>query len=141
MLGAVTTSWIVIKKPDLSMMLNGVIAALVAITAACGIRGAVGRDRDRLRRRRRSPSSASLCVERIGIDDPVGAVAAHGMSGVWGTLALGFFAVPALAEKLATGTGGLVLRGGLHQLGVQALGLVAVGAFTFAASFAIALDS
>jgi Amt family ammonium transporter len=74
-------------------------------------------------------------VERIGIDDPIGAVAVHGMSGVWGTLACGLFAVPSLAGRLATGTGGLVYTGSFHQLGVQALGLVAVGAFTFAASF------
>ena len=78
-----------------------------------------------------------LAVERLGIDDPVGAVAAHGMSGVWGTLSLGLFAVPALADKLATGKGGLFYGGGFHQLGVQALGLVAVGAFTFSASFAV----
>ena len=50
------------------------------------VRRAVGGDRDRLRRRRRSSSSACSLVERIGIDDPIGAVAAHGMSGVWGTL-------------------------------------------------------
>ena len=59
------------------------------------------------------------------------------MSGVWGTLALGFLAVPSLAEKLATGQGGLFYGGGFHQLGVQALGLAAVGAFTFTASFAV----
>ena len=59
------------------------------------------------------------------------------MAGVWGTLSLGFFTVPALAEKLATGKGGLFYGGGLHQLGIQVLGLVAVGAFTFAASFGI----
>ena len=120
-LGAVVTSWIVVKKPDLSMMLNGAIAALVAITAACafvapwaailigfvsGIIVVVG----------------SLLVERVGIDDPVGAIAAHGMSGVWGTLALGFLAVPELAEKLETGKGGLFYGGGFHQLGIQALG-------------------
>jgi Amt family ammonium transporter len=135
-LGAVTASWIVIKKPDLSMMLNGAIAALVAITAACafvapwaaivigfvaGVIVVVG----------------SLLVERVGIDDPVGALAAHGMAGVWGTLSLGFLTVPKLAENLATGKGGLFYGGGLHQLGVQLLGLVAVGAFTFTASFAI----
>jgi Amt family ammonium transporter len=137
-LGAVFTSWLVIKKPDLSMMLNGAIAALVAITAACafvapwaailigfvaGVIVVVG----------------VLAVDRIGIDDPVGAVAAHGMSGMWGTLALGFLTVPSLAEKLGTGQGGLFYGGGLHQLGVQALGLAAVGAFTFASSFAILL--
>src|SRR3954453_5906622 len=135
-LGAVFTSWIVIKKPDLSMMLNGAIAALVAITAACafvapwaailigfvsGVIVVVG----------------VLAVDRIGIDDPVGAIAAHGMSGVWGTLALGFLTGPSLAAKLDTGSGGLFYGGGLHQLGVQALGLAAVGAFTFSLSFAI----
>ena len=59
------------------------------------------------------------------------------MSGVWGTLALGFLTVPELASKLDTGSGGLFYGGGLHQLGVQATGLAAVGAFTFTLSFAI----
>jgi ammonium transporter, Amt family len=135
-LGAVLTAWVVIKKPDLSMMLNGAIAALVAITAACAFV---------------APWAAIvigfgagvvvvlgvLLVERAGIDDPIGAVAAHGMAGVWGTLALGFLAVPSLSEKLATGTGGLFYTGSFHQLGVQALGLAAVGVFTFSASFLV----
>jgi ammonium transporter, Amt family len=135
-LGAVITSWLVIKKPDLSMMLNGAIAALVAITAACAfvapwaaiviglVAGGI-------------VVFGVLLVERLGIDDPVGAVAAHGMSGVWGTLSLGFLAVPSLASKLETGQGGLLYGGGFHQLGMQALGLVAVGAFTFSASFGV----
>ncbi|MDX6521076.1 MAG: ammonium transporter, Amt family, partial [Gaiellales bacterium] len=129
-------SWAFVqRKPDLSMLLNGVLAALVAITAACGfvapwaavLIGAV---------------AAAVAVwgigvvERIGIDDPIGAVAVHGMAGVWGTLATGLFAEPALAKTLATGRGGLLLTGDPHQLGVQALGLVAVGAFTFSLSFA-----
>ncbi len=115
-IGAVFTSWLVIKKPDLSMMLNGAIAALVAITAACAfvapwaailigfIAGVI-------------VVFGVLFVERIGIDDPVGALSAHGMAGVWGTLSLGFFTVPALAGKLETGSGGLFYGGGLHQLG------------------------
>src|SRR5438128_1391891 len=74
-------------------------------------------------------------IGRFGIDDPIGAVAVHGMSGVWGTLATGLFAVPLLAKNLNTGHGGLVYTGSFHQLGVQALGLVAVGAFTFSASY------
>jgi Amt family ammonium transporter len=135
-LGAVVTSWLVIKKPDLSMMLNGAIAALVAITASCafvapwaaivigGVAGAI-------------VVVGVLAVEKLGIDDPVGAIAAHGMSGVWGTLSLGFLTLPKLADKLDTGQGGLLYGGGLHQLGVQALGLVAVGAFTFSASFGV----
>ena len=133
-LGGVLTAWFVLKKPDLSMMLNGVIAALVAVTAASGfvapwaavviglVAGAVA-------------VVGVLVVERVRIDDPIGAVAVHGLAGVWGTLATGIFAVPALAENLATGTGGLVYTGSFHQLGVQALGLAAVGAFTFSASF------
>jgi Amt family ammonium transporter len=133
-LGAVATAWLVIKKPDLSMMLNGAIAALVAITAASGfvapwaaiVIGAVAGF---------IVVVGVLAIERIKIDDPIGAIAAHGMAGVWGTLATGLFAVPALAENLATGTGGFVYTGSLHQVGVQALGLLAVGAFTFTASF------
>jgi Amt family ammonium transporter len=59
------------------------------------------------------------------------------MAGVWGTLALGFLALPSQAESLATGSAGLLYGGGFHQLGVQALGLAAVGAFTFSVSFAV----
>ena len=134
-IGAVTAAWIVLRKPDLSMMLNGVIAALVAVTAAAGfvapwaaivvglVAGVIA-------------VLGVLLVERIRIDDPIGAVAVHGMAGVWGTLATGIFAVPALAKNLATGTGGLWYTGSFDQLGTQALGLLAVGVFTFSASFA-----
>jgi Amt family ammonium transporter len=135
-LGAVITSWVVIKKPDLSMMLNGAIAALVAITAACAfvspwaaiviglVAGAI-------------VVLGVLLVEKIGIDDPIGALAAHGMAGVWGTLSLGFLTLPEQAKSLATGSAGLFYGGGLRQLGIQALGLAAVGAFTFTASFVV----
>ena len=135
-LGGVTASWLVIKKPDLSMMLNGVVAALVAVTAACGfvapwaaiviglVAGAIA-------------VGGVLAVERLGIDDPIGAVAVHGMAGVWGTLATGIFAVPALAANLGTGTGGLWYTGSFRQLATQALGLIAVGAFTFGVSLAV----
>jgi ammonium transporter, Amt family len=133
-LGAVITSWIVIKKPDLSMMLNGAIGALVAITAACAfvapwaailigfVAGVI-------------VVTGVLLVERLKIDDPIGAIAAHGLSGIWGTLSLGFLTAPALAEKVGIGSAGLLYGGGFHQLGVQVLGLLAVGAFTFSASF------
>src|SRR6476659_1706203 len=135
--GAVTgmcVAWIRLGKPAISMMLNGTLGALVAITAASGFV---------------APWASILIgcgsgciavfgviwVEKIGIDEPIGAVAVHGMSGVWGTLATGLFAVPALADKLATGTGGLVYTGSFHQLEIQALGLAAVGAFGFATSY------
>ena len=116
------------------MMLNGALGALVAITAASGFV---------------APWAAILIgivsgviavfgvifVERIGIDDPIGAVAVHGMSGVWGTLATACSPCRLLAKNLTTGQGGLVYTGSFHQLGVQALGIVAVGVFTFSTSF------
>src|SRR4051812_7430818 len=132
--GGVLTAWVVLKKPDISMMLNGVLAGLVAITAASGFVApwaavAIGLVSGFI------AVVGVIAVERIGIDDPIGAVAVHGMSGVWGTLATGLFAVPLLVKNLATGTGGLVYTGSFHQLGVQVLGLAAVGGFTFSASF------
>jgi Amt family ammonium transporter len=132
--GGICVAWLVLRKPDVSMMLNGVLAALVAVTAACGFV---------------APWAAVLIgfvaaciavvavplVERLGIDDPIGAVAVHGLAGVWGTLATGLLALPALAATVGVGRGGLLYTGSAYQLGVQALGLVAVGAFTFTASF------
>jgi ammonium transporter, Amt family len=132
--GGICVAWLVLRKPDVSMMLNGVLAALVAVTAACGFV---------------APWAAVLIgfvaaaiavvavplVERLGIDDPIGAVAVHGLAGVWGTLATGLLAVPALAATVGVGHGGLLYTGSPYQFGVQALGLVAVGVFTFSASF------
>jgi ammonium transporter, Amt family len=130
----IIVAWIKLGKPDISMMLNGALGALVAITAASGFVApwaaiVIGAGSGVI------AVFGVIFVERIGIDDPIGAVAVHGMSGVWGTLACGLFAFPVLASNLATGTKGLVYGGGFHQLGVQALGLVAVGAFTFGTSF------
>jgi Amt family ammonium transporter len=134
-LSGIGVAWAVLKKPDISMMLNGVLAALVAITAASGfvapwaaiviglVSGGIA-------------VVGVVFVERLGIDDPIGAVSVHGMAGVWGTLATGLFAVPVLSKNLATGTAGLVYSGSFHQLGIQAIGLLAVGGFTFTASFA-----
>jgi ammonium transporter, Amt family len=132
--GGICVAWLVLRKPDVSMMLNGVLAALVAVTAACGFvepwaAVAIGFV---------AASVAVVAVplvERLGIDDPIGAVAVHGLAGVWGTLATGLFAVPALAATVGVGSGGLVYTGSPTQLGVQALGLIAVGGFMFAVSF------
>jgi Amt family ammonium transporter len=135
-LGGVATAWAVLRKPDVSMMLNGALAALVAITAACGFVApwaaiVIGLTAGFI------AVTGVLAVERLGIDDPIGAVAVHGASGVWGTIATGLFAVPALAANLGTGRGGFVYTGSLHQVWVQLLGLAAVGAFTFSTSFGV----
>ncbi len=135
-LAAFFTAWLLLKKPDMSMTANGAIAALVAITATCafvdpwasvvigavaGIIAVVG----------------VLLVDRLKIDDPVGAVAVHGFAGIWGTLANGLFATPDRVKLLAVGTPGLFYGGGFHQLIVQAEGVIACSAFVFAVSFAI----
>lgn len=134
-LSAFITAWIVLGKADIGMMLNGVLAALVAITASCAfvepwgavaigaIAGVV-------------MLGSMLFVERkLRIDDPVGAFGVHGMAGVWGTLSTGFFAAPALVTQLGVGQPGLLYGGGLTQLGVQATGVVAAFAFVGSASF------
>jgi Amt family ammonium transporter len=69
------------------------------------------------------------------IDDPVGALTAHGLCGVWGTLACGIFTAPRLAEYNGFGEGGLLYTGSFQQLGTQALGVVVVFAFVFSLSF------
>ena len=100
-----------------------------------GVRRPVGRGRDRRSSQARSPSSVCCWSSGSGSTIRSAPSPCTGMAGVWGTLATGLFAVPALARNLATGTGGLVYTGCFHQLGVQALGLATVGAFTFSLSF------
>jgi ammonium transporter, Amt family len=130
---AIVTSKLLMKKIDIGMAGNGAIAGLVGITAPSGyvspwaavIIGAVAGV---------LVVVSVLAIDRK-IDDPVGALSAHGIAGIWGTLACGIFTNPGLAEYNAVGEGGLVYTGSFHQLGVQALGVVTVFAFVFAASF------
>jgi Amt family ammonium transporter len=136
LVGGLIAARLLHRTADMGTLLNGVIASLVAITAACGfvapwaaiVIGLV------------AGLVANLCiplVARLGIDDPIGAVAVHGIAGVWGTLSLGLFAMPSLAARLGTGSGGLLYTGSFHQLGVQALGVAVVAAFSFGCSFAV----
>ncbi|MCX7655679.1 MAG: ammonium transporter [Treponemataceae bacterium] len=120
-IGALVFSWMWFKKPDASMTMNGALAGLVAITAPCAVV---------------SPGAAIvigliagvlvvLSVEFfdkvLHIDDPVGAVSVHMVNGVFGTLAVGIWGN---VEGVAVG---VLHGGGWHQLGVQALGVAAVG--------------
>lgn len=121
---AMAVAWARYGKPDLALTLNGALAGLVAITAPCAIV---------------TPISAVaigiiggiLCVfgvswlDQLKIDDPVGAVAVHGLNGIWGTLAVGLFGQAALGSP----NDGLFFGGGFYQLGVQALGSISVIAF------------
>jgi Amt family ammonium transporter len=76
-----------------------------------------------------------LGVDRIRVDDPIGAVAGHGGGGIVGVLAPGFLTTPSAAELLG-GREGLVYGGGFEQLGWQAVALGAIASFTFVTSFA-----
>jgi len=132
-MGAITAmiaAWIRFGKPDTSMALNGALAGLVAITAPCAVV---------------SPSVALLIGAIAGvlvvvsveffdkvahIDDPVGAISVHLVNGVFGTLCVGLFASPAyIASSGAVCKPGLFYGGGFSQFGVQALGVVSVGAW------------
>ena len=120
---------------DIGMAGNGAIAALVAITAPSGYV---------------SPWAAIpigavagfivvvgvLAIDKK-LDDPVGALSAHGLAGVWGTLACGLFTNPTLAKFNGVGDGGLLYTGSFHQLGVQALGVVVVFSFVLVVSYLV----
>lgn len=132
-LAATAVAWLVLGKPDLGMTINGALGGLVGITAGCAfvsvgsslvigaIAGAI-------------IVFGVLLLDKLHLDDPVGALAVHGMGGIFGTLAVGLFAQDAIAP--GTTGNGLFFGGGLDLLGSQALGIVAVGAFVFALSLA-----
>ncbi|HJL79073.1 MAG TPA: ammonium transporter [Candidatus Marinimicrobia bacterium] len=110
-IGAMGTSWIISKKPDLSMILNGSLAGLVGITAGADcispmysvvvglIAGVI-------------VVLAVIQLDKMKIDDPVGAISVHLACGIWGTLAVGIFSPD-------------------YQLGIQAIGVGAYALFCF----------
>jgi len=118
---AMITVWKIFGKPDLSMAMNGALAGLVAITAPCAfvepwaaiVIGAIGGV---------IVIFGVIMLDKLHVDDPVGAVPVHGMNGIWGTLAVGFFG----KESLGLAYNGLFYGGGLKQLGIQMLGSMSV---------------
>lgn len=120
-LSSIFTSMIYLKKPDISMALNGILAGLVGITAGAdtvtwvgailigAIAGAI-------------VVFAIVLIDRIRIDDPVGAISVHGICGVWGTIAVGIFSTNPE-----------------HSLVTQILGTLSYAAFAFVASLILAL--
>jgi Amt family ammonium transporter len=91
-LGSILVSWVFLKKPDLSMALNGILAGLVGITACADIVSVMGS--------LIIGAIAGIIVvfsiiffDKVKIDDPVGAISVHGVCGIWGILACAFFDV------------------------------------------------
>src|SRR3954452_20034065 len=133
-ISAVAVMYFKTKKIDIGMAGNGAIAALVAISAPSGyvelwaapIIGAV---------------AGVIVVFGIfaidkRIDDPVGALSAHGLAGIWGTISCGLFTAPRLAAYNAVGDPGLVYSGSFPPLFAQILGVVSAFVFVFVFSFA-----
>ncbi|WP_339303108.1 ammonium transporter [Paenibacillus sp. FSL R5-0519] len=133
---ALLISWAVLGKSDIPSMLNGVLAALVAITGACAfvepwaalVIGALAGV---------ITFFTAQYFDRKGIDDPIYAFSVHGIAGMWGAISTGLFATPELAENAGVGQAGLFYGGGFHQLGVQLLGLAGAFAFVLVMSFII----
>jgi len=125
------TSWLFIGKPDLGMTINGCLAGLVGITGSCAfvsvessiIIGAIAGI---------IVVFSVLFFYRIKIDDPVGATSVHLVCGVFGTLCVGLFAQEGVTS-LST-VNGLFYGGGFSLLGVEILGVIAVGLFVFISS-------
>jgi ammonium transporter, Amt family len=134
-LGALSVMYLRTRTYDVGMAGNGAIAGLVAITAPSGyvefwaapIIGAVAGV---------IVVYGVILIEKV-LDDPVGALSAHGLAGIWGTLSCGLFTAPRLAELNGVGEGGLWYTGSLTQLGDQALGVAVAFACVFAVSYAV----
>lgn len=122
--GAVSSiflSWVILKKPDISMALNGILAGLVGITAGADtvgegssiiiglIAGAI-------------VVVSILLFDKVKIDDPVGAISVHGVCGIWGTIAVGIFSFNPD-----------------HSFGTQLIGTLSMSAFAFIFSFVVFL--
>ena len=113
---AMSISWMLFKKPDFSMTINGVLGGLVGITAGPDVIGGlsailVGAIAGVI------VVFSVLMFDRLKVDDPVGAISVHGICGIWGTLAVGIF--------------------GGANLGVQALGTLSYSAGAFVAGFVL----
>ena len=120
-IGATVISTLTSGKPDLTMIINGILAGLVSITAGCGnmtmvgswVAGLIGGV---------IVVFSVAALDAAGIDDPVGAFSVHGVCGVWGTVVVGLWGIKGMSpEDFSVGIG-LFNGGGFSQLGIQALG-------------------
>jgi Amt family ammonium transporter len=143
-IAATVTAWILFKKPDLSMTLNGCLAGLVAITAPCAFVTMGGSFVIGI--------IAGIIVvlgvvffDKLKIDDPVGALSVHLLNGIFGTICVGLFAspsAPSMGGEVTAVPGthpaaGLFYGGGTTQLIAQLIGVASVAAYVFPASLLV----
>jgi len=128
---ATAVAWKALGKPDIGMTINGALGGLVGVTASCafvsmGSALVIGTLAGTI------VVFGVLLLDKLKLDDPVGALAVHGMGGIFGTLAVGLFA----QDKFMPGTtgNGLFFGGGFDLLLSQLTGIASVGIFVFALS-------
>jgi Amt family ammonium transporter len=122
---AMLTSWIKYKRPGFGLSLNGALAGLVAITAGCNAVSPAGAVAIGTIAGVVLVFSVAFIDQVIKVDDPVGAVSVHGVCGALGTLMVGIFSTEA----------GLLYGGGFKLLGIQAVGVLSVGAWALGTGF------
>jgi len=130
-ISSTAVAWLLLGKPDLSMILNGCLAGLVAITAPCafvsvGSSVIIGLLAGAL------VVFAVLFFDKVHLDDPVGALSVHLVCGVFGTICVGLFAQDSIMPN-TTGDG-LLFGGGMKLLMAQSMGVVAAGVYTLTIS-------
>jgi len=118
-LASMFVGWALLKKPDLSMALNGILAGLVGITAGADVIGVaasilVGAIAGAL------VVFSIIFFDKVKIDDPVGAISVHGVCGIWGTLAVGIFSAD-------------------NSFVTQLIGTLSICGFAFVTSYALSL--
>ncbi len=124
---ALIVTWIKYGRPDISMTLNGALAGLVSITAGCAAVSSLGALIIGVIGGVVVVFSIDIIDKVLKVDDPVGAISVHGVCGALGTLLVGVFATD----------GGLLYGGGFSQLGIQAVGVLAIGAWAIITSFIV----
>ena len=125
-IGATIVSTLTSGKPDLTMIINGILAGLVSITAGCGDMTLAGSWFAGLVGGIIVVFSVSA-LDAAEIDDPVGAFSVHGVCGVWGTIVIGLWGTAVQGDGAGLG---LFNGGGINLLFVQALGAAAYAIWT-----------
>jgi len=130
-LGALITSWLYLKKSNLSMSLNGALAGLVSITAGCGNMTAPGAVMAGLIGGIIVVFSIEFIEKKLKVDDAIGAVSVHGVAGFWGTIVIGLWGVDGDVGI------GLFNGGGASQFIAQLTGAVAYMIWAIVLSFIV----
>ena len=135
-LSALIVSYFLLKKADLSMVINGLLGGLVSSTAVCAYVNLFSAHLIGLISGYLVVTSIIFFDRMFHIDDPVGTISVHVVGGIWGAIALGLFASPVQFKyaNLSYPKPGLLFGGGYEQLQCQLIGLTAVILFTFLTS-------